>query len=94
MQASQTLLKKIPDTTVTNTVTRQSLQELLDISATAKERMTLVYQNKVFLAVVPIEDIGMIEKIEDYFDIQAVKEAHEINTPPIPLEEAKKILGW
>ena len=64
MQASQPLLKKVPDTTIsnTNTVTGQSLKELLDIAATEKERMTLVYQNKVFLVVVPIEDVEMIEK--------------------------------
>lgn len=96
MQASQPLLKKVPDTTIsnTNTVTGQSLKELLDIAATEKERMTLVYQNKVFLVVVPIEDVEMIEKLEDVLDIQAVKDAHERNAPPIPLDEAKKILGW
>ncbi|MEN8218841.1 MAG: hypothetical protein ABFS56_21195 [Pseudomonadota bacterium] len=73
---------------------RPILKELLDIAATEKERMTLVYQNKVFLVMVPIEDVDMIEQLEDCLDIQAVKEAHERGDTPIPLEEAKKILGW
>ena len=30
--------------------------------------MTLVYQNKVFLAVVPIEDVEVIEQLENCID--------------------------
>ncbi len=45
-----------------------TLSELLEHVATEKERMTLTYQKKVFLAVVPIEDTDVIEQLEDCID--------------------------
>ncbi|MCK5717176.1 MAG: hypothetical protein KAH77_06770 [Thiomargarita sp.] len=71
-----------------------SLKELLEIVATKKERMTLMYKNQVFLAVIPIEDVDMIEQVEDCLDIQAIKDLSKKRDTPIPLETAKKILGW
>ena len=71
-----------------------SLKELLEIVATKKERMTLMYKNQVFLAVIPIEDVDMIEQVEDCLDIQAIKDLSKQTDTPIPSETAKKILGW
>jgi len=82
------------DMTAFGTNTQPTLKELLRIVACEKERMTLVYQNQVFLVAVPIEDVDMVEQLEDCVDIQAVKEAHVRCDTPIPLEEAKNILGW
>ncbi len=88
---AQTTLKDIGNK---NLVAQPTLKESLEIAAREKQRMTLVYQNKVFLVAVPIEDVDLIEQLEDCLDTQAVKEAHERSDTPVPLEEAKKILGW
>ncbi|OQY44269.1 MAG: hypothetical protein DRR08_32000 [Candidatus Parabeggiatoa sp. nov. 2] len=43
--------------------TKPTLTELLAQVATEKERMTLTYRNKIFLAVVPIEDVDVVEQL-------------------------------
>lgn len=43
---------------------KPTLTELLAQVATEKERMTLTYRKKVFLAVVPIEDIEMAKQLK------------------------------
>lgn len=48
--------------------TQDNLTELFDRVATEKERMTLTYKNKVFLAVVPIEDVKVIDELENCID--------------------------
>ena len=43
--------------------TKPTLTELLAQVATEKERMTLTYRNQVFLAVVPIEDVDVVDQL-------------------------------
>ncbi len=45
-----------------------TLKELLESAAAEKERMTLTYRKKVFLAVVPIEDVDVIKQLEHCLD--------------------------
>ena len=72
--------------------TQKTLTEFLNHVAIKKERMTLTYQKKVFLAVVPIEDIEVIEQLEDCIDNadadDALKEEGSIHW-----EQIKKELG-
>ncbi|RKZ51120.1 MAG: hypothetical protein DRR00_12955 [Candidatus Parabeggiatoa sp. nov. 3] len=69
-----------------------SLTELLNRVATEKERMTLTYQQKVFLVAVPIEDIEVIEQLEDCIDIADIEEARQEGGQSIPWEDIKKEL--
>lgn len=73
-----------------------SLTELLDRAIVDKERITLTYENKMFLAAVPIEDTDLIEEIELIIDNksirEALKEAKEKGT--ISSEQLDKELGW
>jgi hypothetical protein len=50
------------------TEAQPTLKVLLESVATEKERMTLTYRKKVFLAVVPIEDIDVIKQLEQCID--------------------------
>jgi hypothetical protein len=70
-----------------------TLRQLLNIVATEKERMTLVFQNKVFLAVVPIEDVEVIEQLEDCIDSADIEDAHKEGGKSIPLEQIETELG-
>jgi hypothetical protein len=78
----------------TYTSTGPTLAELLDLAMTEPQRMTLTYKGKLFLAIVPVAQEDLIEEVEECFDIQAVKEAHQRGDTPISAEEADKILGW
>jgi len=73
-----------------------TLIELLDRATADKERITLTYQNQMFLAAIPIEETDLIEEIENVIDNksvrEALKEAKEKGT--ISSEELDKKLGW
>ena len=51
-----------------NTEVQPILRELLENVAVEKERMTLTYQKKHFLAVVPIEDVDVIKQLKHCLD--------------------------
>ncbi|KHD08735.1 hypothetical protein PN36_20370 [Candidatus Thiomargarita nelsonii] len=70
-----------------------TLSDLLDRVAASKERMTLTYQKKVFLTVVPIEDVDVIEKLEECIDIADIEDAHQEGGKAIPWEHIEKDLG-
>lgn len=56
----------------------------------------VTYQKKVFLAVVPIEDVYLIEELEECIDHADANDAlHEaLNTGTISSEQLDKELGW
>ncbi|MEN8217150.1 MAG: hypothetical protein ABFS56_12435 [Pseudomonadota bacterium] len=68
-----------------------TLTELLDQVASEKERMTLTYKKNVFLAVVPIEDVDVIEQLEDCIDNADADDALK-EEGSIPWEQVKKEL--
>jgi len=72
------------------------LEDLLERTAIEKESMTLTYQDKLFLAVVPIEEVDLIEQLEDCIDTKAVQkalsEAKEKGT--ISSEQLHSQLAW
>ena len=72
------------------------LTELLESVAAEKERMTLNYRKKVFLAVVPIEDVYLIEELEDCIDSADANDAlkESVETGTIFSEQLDKELGW
>lgn len=72
------------------------LEDLLDRAAIEKESMTLTYQDKLFLAVVQIEEVDLIEQLEECIDTKAVQkalqEAKEKGT--VSSEQLNKQLAW
>jgi hypothetical protein len=48
--------------------TQSSLIEMLDQVTTEKARQTLIYQKKVFLVAVPIEDVDIIKQLKSCID--------------------------
>jgi len=69
------------------------LKEVLDEASVSKERLTLVYNNQLFLAVVPIEDVRVIEQLEDCIDNANADDALKEGGDLIPLEQLEKELG-
>ena len=74
----------------------EALGEYLETIAPEMARLTLIYQDKIGLAVAPIEDFYLIEELEDCIDSadvrDALKEAKEKGT--ISSEQLDKELGW
>ncbi len=71
-----------------------SLGDLVDRAAAKKERMTFIYQNQVFVAIVPIEDEELFEEIEDYIDGANIDDALKEDGESLSSEQVDKILGW
>jgi hypothetical protein len=74
----------------------ETLEEFLETVVQEMARLTLNYQDKLWLAIAPIEDVYLIEELEDCIDSadarDALKEADEKGT--ISSEQLDKEVGW
>jgi prevent-host-death family protein len=81
--------------TVNSTDARKNLADVLNRVAYAKARVRITRRGKAIAAVVPIEDLELIERLEDEIDIReakkALREAKKKGT--IPLEKVRKEFG-
>jgi len=59
-----------------------------------KARLTLTYQDKVFLAVAPMDDFDLIEALEDCIDNADADDAIKEEGESLTSEQVDKILGW
>jgi prevent-host-death family protein len=66
---------------------RAQFSEIINRAAFGKERVTLTRRGKAIVAVVPIEDMKLLEALEDKIDLEEARAA---------LAEAKKkgIVSW
>jgi prevent-host-death family protein len=79
-----------------NTVNaRAQFSEIINRAAFGKERVTLTRRGKEIVAVVPIEDVQLLEALEDKIDLEEARaslaEAKKKGT--VPWEKIKKELG-
>ena len=76
---------------------RQDLAEMLNRVAYGHERIILGRRGKSVAALVPMEDLELIEKLEDEIDVAAAKrviaEMKRKGEKPIPWSKVKKELG-
>jgi len=74
---------------------RDNLADLLNRVAYAKDRVRITRHGRAIAAVVPIEDLEMIEKLEDEIDIREARKALDeaADKGTIPWEVVKKELG-
>jgi len=77
---------------ITTASAREHFSEIINRSSYGKERIVLSRRGKDLAAIVPMEDLKLIEIIEDKLDLQdaenAIKEAKQKGT--ISLDEFKK----
>jgi len=76
---------------VSTSVARQKFSEILSKAEFAGERTILHRRKKPIAAVVPIEDLELIERYEDELDARLLKKARKEKT--IPWEQLKRDLG-
>jgi antitoxin (DNA-binding transcriptional repressor) of toxin-antitoxin stability system len=78
-------------TTVSVTNFREKIADLGNRAAYAGERISVESHHKPFFAVVPIEDLQLLEYLEDKMDLAMAREALKRNDF-VPWEDAKKEL--
>lgn len=74
---------------------RENFSDLVNRSAYGKERVVLTRRGKGVAAVVPIEDLKLLEAMEDRLDLEDIEKAlaDPENKEGIPWENVKKNLG-
>jgi prevent-host-death family protein len=76
---------------LTTTTTRQNFADILNRAAYGGERIVVHRRKKPVAAVVPIEDLELLERLEDEIDVAAARKA--LKEPgAIPWETIKKNL--
>ena len=60
---------------ISTVAARQNFSELINRVAYAKDRVLLTRRNRPLVAIVPIEDIALLEEIEDREDLKAARAA-------------------
>jgi prevent-host-death family protein len=74
---------------------RDDLAEVVNRAAYSHTRTVLTRRGKQLAAVVPIEDLELLERLEDAADLEAIREAlaDPENAQPIPWDRVKSQLG-
>ena len=80
---------------VTTVNARAQLSDIINRAAFGKERVKLTRRGKEIVAIVPIEDVQLLEALEDKVDLEearaALAESKKKGT--VPWEKIKKELG-
>ena len=78
-------------TTMTISEARSRLSDLSNRVAFGGERVIIERHGKVLCALVPVEDLELLELMEDRMDLDVVRE--RLGEPSRPLADVKKELG-
>jgi prevent-host-death family protein len=81
--------------TLNSTHARENMAEILNRVAYAKDRVRITRRGKEVAAVVPIEDLELIERLEDEIDIREAKKAlrEAEKKGNIPFQKVRKEFG-
>jgi prevent-host-death family protein len=80
-------------TAVSATEARDAFGETLNRVAYGKERVVLSRRGKPLAALIPLEDLELLEELEDRLDVQSVREALTESGERLPYEEVRRELG-
>ena len=77
------------------TTAREQFADLVNRVAYGHERVRIVRRGRGLVAVVPIEDLALIEALEDELDLDAVRAAlaDPSNEMPVPWEQVRAELN-
>lgn len=78
-------------TTVPITEARDHLADLGNRVSLRGERLVVERRGKNLFALVPVEDLELLERLEDKVDLQVIRE--RLSEPSAPFEKVKKELG-
>jgi prevent-host-death family protein len=80
------------DTQVSVSEAREAFADLINRAAYRHERVLISRRGRAIAAIVPIEDVEALERLEDEYDLKAVEEALAEGGEPIPWEQIEREL--
>ena len=80
-------------TTIPISEAREHLADLGNRVSLRGERVVVERRGKNLFALVPVEDVELLERLEDETDIRLARKAMKEKGPNIPWEKVKKDLG-
>ena len=80
-------------THMTSTEIRKGLGDALNRVAYRGDRIIVRRNGKDVAALMPTEDLAMLEELEDRMDVEAARKALKEKGPSIPWSQLKKELG-
>ena len=80
-------------TSVSISKAREHLADLSNRVSIRGERVIVKRRGKKLFALVPVEDVELLERLEDETDIRLARKAMKEKGPNIPWEKVKKDLG-
>ena len=78
---------------MTTTKARSNFADLVNRATYGKERVLINRHGRPVAAIVPLEDVELLERIEDKIDIALARKVMAESEGTIPWEEAAKELG-
>ncbi len=78
-------------TTITISEAREHLADLGNRVSLRGERVVVERRGRNLFALVPVEDVELLERLEDQMDLDAIRAARK--EPSVPFAKLKKELG-
>lgn len=72
---------------------RDNFAELVNRAAYKEQRVIVTRRGRAIAAIVPIEDVAYLERLEDEYDVKMAHEARAEGDELIPWESIKKEFG-
>ena len=80
-------------TNISTAEARNEFAEIINRASFGKERFVLTRRGKKLVAIVPVEDMELLEELEDRMDIEAAKAALEESEERVSYEDMRRELG-
>lgn len=90
-KAAQQTIDHVPDLTVS--AAREDFGQTVDRVHHRRERVRITKHGRPFVALVPAEDLDLLEALEDKLDLEAVREALAESSERIPYDRVRRELG-
>jgi prevent-host-death family protein len=68
---------------------RDDFADLVNRAAYKEERVIITRRGRAIAAIVPIEDVAYLERLEDEYDLKMVEDARAEGGEPIPWEQVE-----
>lgn len=78
---------------MTTSEIRRIFSDIINQVTQTGERVIIRHRDRDVAAIVPIEDLKLIERLENEIDVEEAKKILTDNDAPVPWDEAMKELG-
>jgi prevent-host-death family protein len=80
-------------TKISTAEARNDFADVINRASFGKERFVLTRRGKKLVAIIPVEDLEMLEELEDRMDIQAAKVALTESDDRVSYQDLRRELG-